>query len=138
MTQTAIDSTLDYALALFPPEKLGFILLIALAVFAFTQAIKVIFRISQKLPTLTQVALRLVAVGSAFPLAYGVWPVRDLAAIAPIALISWGLAHLTAEKGMAALREFLPRWYRVLNGEPNRRHEDKGPKRGQYDRRRET
>ena len=135
MTQTAIDSPLDYALALFPQEKLGFILLIALAVFALTQAIKVIFRISQKLPTLGQTALRLVAVGSAFPLAYGVWPVKDLAAIAPIALISWGLAHLTAEKGMAALAEFYPRVYRVLNAEKNRRLEDNGPKRGQYERR---
>ena len=133
--QTPIDNPWDYALALFPPEKLGFILLIALAVFALTQAIKVIFRISQKLPTLGQTALRLVAVGSAFPLAYGVWPVRDLAAIAPIALISWGLAHLTAEKGMAALAEFSPRWHRVLNASPNRRIDDKGPKRGQYERR---
>ena len=137
MTQP-IDSATDYFLALFPPEKLGFILLIALAVFALTQAIKVIFRVSQKLPTLTQVALRLVAVGSAFPLAYGVWPVKDLAAIAPIALISWGLAHLTAEKGMAVLKEFAPRWYRVLNAEPENRREDVGPKRGQYERRRET
>ena len=137
MTQTAIDSPLDYALALFPQEKLGFILLIALAVFALTQAIKVIFRISQKLPTLGQTALRLVAVGSAFPLAYGVWPVKDLAAIAPIALISWGLAHLTAEKGMAALAEFYPRVYRVLNASPEMRREDRGPKRGQYERRRE-
>ena len=136
MTQP-IDSPLDYALALFPPEKLGFILLIALAVFALTQAIKIIFRVSRKLPTLTQVALRLIAVGSAFPLAWGVWPVRELAAIAPIALISWGLAHLTAEKGMAALAEFYPRIYRVLNASPEMRREDRGPKRGQYERRRE-
>ena len=135
--QTPIDNPLDYALALFPTEKLGFILLIALAVFALTQAIKIVFRISQKLPTLGQAALRLVAVGSAFPLAYGVWPVRDLAAIAPIALISWGLAHATAKFGMKALKEFFPRVYRVLDASPNLRHEDKGPTRGQYDRRRE-
>jgi len=125
MTQTAIDSPQDYLLALFPPEKLGFILLIALAVFAFTQVLKVVFRNSEKLPTLGQTALRLVAVASAFPLAYAIWPVREWLAVAPIALVAWGLAHVTSEYGMAALCEFFPRIYRVLNGD-RRKPERKG------------
>ena len=117
MTQQTIDSPMDYALSLFPPSELGKILLIALAVFAFTQVLKVIFRNSEKLPTLGQTALRLVAVASAFPLAYAIWPVREWLAVTPIALVAWGLSHVTAEYGMRALEEFFPRIYRVFNGD---------------------
>ena len=130
---------MDYALALFPPEKLGFILLIALAVFALTQTFKWVFRKTDRLPELNQTVLRLLAVASAFPLTYGIWPVQGgWLSITPIALIAFGLAHLIAEYGMAALKEFAPRWYRVLNAEPENRREDVGPKRGKYERRRET
>ena len=112
-------------------------LLTALLVFILVQAVKLTFKTRDNLPTLGPSALRLLALASAFPLAYMLSPLPGWRVALPVALVAWGLAHLTAEKGMAALAEFYPRVYRVLNASPEMRREDCGPKRGQYDRRRE-
>ena len=112
-------------------------LLTALLVFILVQAVKLTFKTRDNLPTLGPSALRLLALASAFPLAYMLSPLPEWRVALPVALVAWGLAHLTAEKGMAALAEFYPRVFRVLNAAPNRRFEDKGPKRGQHDRRKE-
>lgn len=131
-----IDTPWEYFMAMFPPEKIGLIVMIAAAVFALTQVIKVVFR-GRRLPTLGPTSLRLIATISAFPITMGVWPVQHPGSIAAVALIAWGIAHLIAEKGMAFLQEFFPRVYRVLNAEPDRRLQNKGPERGQYERRRD-
>ena len=110
-------------------------ILTALVVFVLVQAVKLTFKTRNNLPTLGPRALRALALASAFPLAYTMSPLQGWRVILPVALISWGLAHLTAEKGMAMLAEFYPRVFRALNASPNRRHEDVGPKRGQYERR---
>lgn len=111
--------------------------LTALVVFVLVQAVKLTCKTRNNLPTLGPAALRLLALASAFPLAYMLSPLSGWRVVLPVALVAWGLAHLTAEKGMAALAEFYPRVFRVLNASPNRRFEDNGPKRGQYERRRE-
>ncbi len=113
-------------------------ILTALVVFVLTQAIKLTFKTRDNLPTLGPRALRLLALASAFPLAYMMSPLPGWRVVLPVALVAWGIAHLIAEKGMAALAEFYPRIFRVLNAAPNRRFEDKGPKRGKHERRRET
>lgn len=130
-----INTPWEYILALFPPEKIGLIVMIAAAVFALTQVIKVLFR-DRRLPTLGPTPLRLVAMLSAYPITMGIWPVQHPSSVVAVALISWGIAHLISEKGMALMGEFLPRVYRALNAEPNRRLRNKGPRRGQYERRR--
>ena len=113
-------------------------LLTALVVFVLVQVVKLTFKTRDNLPTLGPAALRLLALASAFPLAYMLSPLPGWRVVLPVALVAWFLAHLTAEYGMAALKEFTPRWYRVLNAEPENRREDVGPKRGKYDRRREV
>ena len=113
-------------------------LLTALLVFILVQAVKLTFKTRNNLPTLGPRALRLLALASAFPLAYMLSPLPGWRVVLPVALVAWGIAHLTAEKGMAVLAEFYPRVFRVLNASPNLRHEDNGPARGQHDRRRET
>ena len=147
MTQTVIDDPWDiltWLLSLFSQSEWRTTVLLILSpiltafiVFVLIQAVKVVFKTRDNLPTLGPVSLRVLAFASAFPLAYMLSPLPRWRVILPVALVAWFLAHLTAEYGMSALKEFAPRWQRILDGDRNRRHEDVGPKRGQYEQRRE-
>jgi len=113
----------DYVFSLFPPDKISLIFLITAGVFAVTQAFKVVLK-----KFVGAVVLRTFAIASAFPIAMGIWPVKDYGSITAVALIGWYLAHLLAVYGMKILKEYAPRFYRTINGEPDRRKRNSGPR----------
>lgn len=136
------DGLLDHIFAFFPPELWGWIILAALAVFFFTQAIKFVFKANSSLPGLGPTLLRAVAVLSAYPITYcmlimsGNAPAHWVTPV-PIALIAWGLSHVLAEYGMSVLYCWKPTLARRINADADMRFRDKGPPRGKYERRRD-
>lgn len=129
---------------LFPGGELGALVLVALtftgktlfvgaSTFVATQFIKVLFRNRRGLPTLGPMPLRVAAFLIAVFLSVGLWVIDDFEQILGAALIASFLAHITAEYGMAWLREFSPRIYRVVNADPDRRRRKPGrpPRKGE-------
>lgn len=129
----------DVLLALFPPAEWSVIILIALATFAVTLLLKVVFKLSMDGDGLTPRTLRIFAAASAFPIAWGLWPVKQVPAVLAIALIGWLLAHILNKYGgrvfMRVFRTVAPTWYRRFNAEPDHRFENRGPRKGQTERR---
>lgn len=129
------DSLWDVALALFPPDQWSVLILIALATFAVTQMVKTVFKLRVDSDGLRPLSLRVFAAASAFPIAWGLWPVKQVPAVLAVGFIGWLLSHALAEYGMRVFRTVAPTWYRRFNAEPDRRFENRGPRKGQTERR---
>lgn len=132
------DGLLEHVFAFFPPELWGWIIPAALAVFFLTQAVKFIFKTNASLPGLGPTLLRAVAVLSAYPITVAMLELsNDVISHwfipVPIALIAWGLAHLLAEHGMSVLYWWKPSLARRINADADRRMENRGPPKGQYE-----
>ena len=134
------DSVYDLILTYLPPGLWGWIIPAALATFFVTQAVKYIFKTNTSLPGLGPTLLRAVAVLSAYPITVAMLEMsNDVISHwfipVPIALIAWGLAHSLAEYGMSVIYWWKPALARRINADADRRMENRGPPKGQYERR---
>ncbi len=108
--------------AILASELWEFVFPAALAIFAFSQVLKIIFRINTALPGLGPLTMRLVAALSSYPLTWAIMAANNdaishWAIPVPHALIAWLFAHGISEYGMAGLREMFPKVYRIFNAD---------------------